>query len=67
MKIELKCRCGAEATWTDERGAYAGGVTGHANARGFRYLIEERADEWQQRHQQCLVAHGVKEGGNDQT
>jgi hypothetical protein len=58
MKIELTCKCGAAAVFTDERGCYLmpGGVT---DERGRKYLIERRADEWQERHQQCLTT-GVK-------
>lgn len=60
MKIALKCRCGSEVVFEDERGAYCKGAEGASPSddKGRRYLVEVRADEWQERHKQCLTAIG---------
>jgi hypothetical protein len=53
MKINLKCCCGATFEIEDTRGSYlqpGGGV----DSNGRKFLIEARADDWQERHQVCL-------------
>lgn len=61
MRIELKCRCGAQAVFEDERGAHIARANGSEyDDKGRTYLIEVRADEWQNRHQVCLEA-GITE------
>lgn len=60
MKIELKCKCGAAATFDDTRGIYIN-AGGKPDDKGRVLMIEVRADEWQDRHQPCLAAQGVQE------
>lgn len=54
MRIELKCKCGAEAVFEDERGVFIN-RGGDRDEKGRCYVIEQRADDWQERHQQCLA------------
>lgn len=53
MNINLKCKCGATFSIIDERGTYLL-RGGEADAKGRKFLIEVRADDWQERHQICL-------------
>jgi len=53
MKIELKCKCGASATFTDNRGVYIN-AGGNQDKHGRKFNIEVRADEWLDRHDICL-------------
>jgi hypothetical protein len=66
MRIELKCACGAQAVFEDAKETTCKVDFGqHHDAKGRRYLIEVRADDWQERHQACL-ASGVLGSANDQ-
>lgn len=56
MKIELKCSCGATAVFTDDRGVYIKN-RGEADNSGRKFLIEVRSDDWQTRHQNCLISN----------
>lgn len=54
MRIELKCKCGASAIFEDNKGVYIK-EGGKADEKGRKFLIEVRADEWQERHSACLA------------
>ena len=51
--IILKCPCGASIQLEDAAESYINGKTGEPDKKGRRFLIEVRADEWQDRHQKC--------------
>ena len=61
MRIELKCRCGAEAVFEDASRSYCQHTSAHHDDKGRRYLVEVRADEWQERHQVCLSTTSPQE------
>ncbi len=52
-QIILKCSCGAQIQLQDDAESYINGKTGEPDKKGRRFLIEVRADEWQDRHQKC--------------
>lgn len=52
MKIDLKCRCGAAATFHD--GEFINGG-GRKDEKGRVFVVEQRAEEWMERHQPCLT------------
>ena len=54
MKIELKCKCGASASFSDNRGVYINS-DGVADSKGRKFNIEVRADEWLDRHNICYA------------
>ena len=53
MKIELKCKCGAEIKFTDELSSYIN-KGGERDEKGRVFLIQEYADAWLNRHSDCL-------------
>lgn len=55
MRIELKCSCGASVIFEDNRCTYIKNG-GEADEKGRKFLIEVRADEWQDKHSVCLDA-----------
>lgn len=63
MKISMKCCCGA--TFDMEDAPYYINSGGESDAKGRKFVIEVRADDWQERHQICLgikPAAGTGEG-----
>ena len=54
MEIRLKCSCGAEVEFKDLRGIYIN-PGGKADEKGLMFIIEVRAEEWQEKHQGCLM------------
>ena len=55
-RIKMKCSCGAEIDVSDSRGSYAGnmGVSHMEDEHGRRYLVQVIADQWLERHQNCI-------------
>lgn len=54
--INIHCTCGSSIVFTDDAESYINPKDGNPDKRGRRYLIEVRADEWQERHQKCIDA-----------
>lgn len=52
MKIELRCKCGAFAVFSDGRGTFIRSG-GQQDDRGRVYLVELRADEWLDWHKRA--------------
>jgi hypothetical protein len=63
MMIQLKCTCGASAEFHDEgRGSYINGG-GRPDSKGRCFQVEKMADDWLERHMECLNLK--PQGGND--
>lgn len=60
MKINLKCCCGATFEAEDARGSYIQ-PGGGADSKSRKFLIEVRADDWQEHHQVCLMTYNTFE------
>ena len=52
-KIQLKCKCGSEINLVDEQGSYLR-KGGERDEKGRLFLIERQADDWLDRHRECL-------------
>lgn len=53
-EISLHCSCGATIRLVDNAESYINPDTGKPDKQGRRYQIELRADNWLDRHQQCI-------------
>lgn len=54
-QIDLKCNCGASISLTDAAESYVNPDTGKPDKQGRRYQIELRADQWLDRHADCIT------------
>lgn len=54
MKISLECCCGASVVFEDAHGNFIN-PGGELDKNGRKFLVECRSDEWQDRHQSCLL------------
>lgn len=52
--ITLKCPCGASIQLEDAAESYINGKTGEPDKHGRRFQIELRADQWLDRHSDCI-------------
>ena len=53
MEITLKCKCGAEATFEDQRDTYLN-PGGSPDEKGRFFVIQKSADDWLELHKDCL-------------
>jgi hypothetical protein len=53
--ISISCPCGARIEFNDAAESTIN-TSGSPDKKGRRFLIEVRADEWQDRHQPCVDA-----------
>jgi hypothetical protein len=65
MRIQLKCCCGATFDIEDTRGSYLENG-GAKDPKGRKFLIEARADDWQERHQVCLTTWNTFEAKKEE-
>ena len=52
--INLHCSCGASIQLSDAAESYINPDTGKSDKKGRRYQIELRADDWLDRHSDCI-------------
>ena len=54
MRIQVKCKCGAEAEWQSGEFINNGG---RKDEQGRVFVVELRAAEWYEMHRACLPQH----------
>ena len=53
-QIDLRCSCGASLSLSDAAESYIDPKNGSPDKQGRRYQIELRADDWLNRHSDCI-------------
>jgi hypothetical protein len=54
MEINLKCRCGSSFSIEDQRQIFIN-PGGLRDEKGRMFVVQVQADEWLDRHQNCLI------------
>lgn len=66
MNIQLRCGgCSSSVKFEDDSDMLIN-QDATADEQGRKYIVEVRADAWQERHQVCLVAHARSKEKRDE-